>query len=122
MTFFHQHFFLILTIIFCTHSQSTVYIGIVDDNDYPKGILNIAMSNVTICHRRGLMLQLQWMNSSSSLVDLADELEVRKNQIHIYIARTTTLSSKLIQDFCQIYQIPFINVNSYETQLTAYVK
>jgi len=115
---FLYHLLLVFTF---TYSQSTIYIGILDDNDYPKGILDIIIPNITFCNNQGLKLQIQWINSSNSLANLIDGLELRKNQTNIYLARTQKFSTKLIQDFCQAYQIPFINMHSYESLSTMFV-
>jgi len=106
------HLVLFFTIIFSTHSQSIISIGIIDDNDSPKGIINIAIPNITFCNHHGLILQIQWINSSNSLMDLIDGLETRKNQTHIYLTHTDQFSSKLIQGFCQTYRIPIVSMNS----------
>jgi hypothetical protein len=110
----YEHLLLLFTFISFTHTQSTVYIGIVDDNDYPNGILNLVIPNITFCNQHNLRLQIQWINSSSSLSDLIDGLELRKNQMNIYLTRTMKFSTKLIQDFCQTYRIPFISMHTYE--------
>jgi hypothetical protein len=117
----NHHLLLFLTIISFVSSQSTVHIGILDDNDYPKGLLNIIIPNVTVCQHRGLILQIQWINSSNSLADLIDGLELRKNQTNFYLTRTAKFSTKLIQDYCQTYGIPFISMHPYESSLTAFV-
>ncbi|CAF1156157.1 unnamed protein product [Adineta steineri] len=103
------HFF---TIIFFTYSQSTISIGIIDDNDSPKGILNIAIPNITFCNHHGLILQIRWINSLNSLLDLLNELEERANHTHIYVAHKDQFSTKLIQGFCQTYRIPCVSMNS----------
>jgi len=104
-----------LTIVY---SQSTIYIRIVDDNDYPKGILNIVIPNITFCNHLGLRLQIQWVNVSNSLSDLIDRLELEENQTNIYLARSTKFSAKLIQDFCQTNRIPFVSMHAYESSRT----
>lgn len=98
-----------------TSSQSTIYIRILDNNDYPKGTLNIVIPNITFCYSHGLKLEIQWMNSSNSLADLIDQLELQQNQTNIYLERTQTSSTKLIQAFCQTHRIPFISMHSYKT-------
>lgn len=109
---FLYHLLLFFTL---TYSQSTIYIGILDDNDYPQGILNIVIPNITFCNSYGLKLEIQWINSSNSLADLIDKLELQQNQTNIYLERTQTFSTKLIQDFCQMHRIPFISMHSYKT-------
>jgi hypothetical protein len=96
-----------------THTQPTIHIGIIDDNDYPKGILNIDVPNVTFCGYHNIKLQIYWINASNSLFNLIDELELQENLINIYLARTRSFSTKLIEDFSQTYQIPFISMHSY---------
>jgi hypothetical protein len=115
---FLYHLLLFFTL---TYSQSTIYIGILDDNDYPKGILNLVIPNITFCNNYGLKLGIQWINSSNSLADIIDGLELRENRTNIYLSRTEKFSTKLIQDFCQTHRIPFISMHSYESFSTMFV-
>jgi hypothetical protein len=117
---FLYYILLFFTIFFFTYSQSTIYIGIVDDNDYPKGILTIPIPNATFCNHHGLILLIQWINSSNSLPNLLDRLELRANQTNIYLTQKTKYTTKLIQDFCQTYRIPFVTMASYGS-LTTFV-
>jgi hypothetical protein len=109
-----------IILLFFTFSQSTIYIGIIDDNDYPKGILTIPISNITFCNQKGLILLIQWINSSNSLPNLINRLESRENQTNIYITHKAKFSTKLIEDFCKTNRIPFITMSSYGS-LTTFV-
>ncbi|CAF3809797.1 unnamed protein product [Rotaria magnacalcarata] len=96
-----------------TYSQTIINVAIIDDNDYPTGVLDIAIPNVTVCDRQGLILRIRWINSSHSLTNVMDQLEFDKHQTNIYLARTNKFSTKLVQDFCQTYHKPFISMRSY---------
>lgn len=118
----YKHLLLNLIFISFIYTQSTVYIGIVDDDDdYPKGILNLVLPNITFCNQHYLQLQIQWINSSNSLYNLIDELELHQNQMNIYLTHRMKFSTKLIQDFCQTYHIPFISMHTYENLPTMFV-
>jgi hypothetical protein len=108
--------YLLFLIICSTYCQSTIRIGIIDDNENPKGLVNIKIPNVTFCGQRGLNLQLHWINTSDSLPNLINKLESKVNFTNIYLTRTIKFYTKLIEDFCQTYDIPFINMDSYETK------
>ncbi|CAF4613811.1 unnamed protein product, partial [Rotaria magnacalcarata] len=58
-----------------TYSQTIINVAIIDDNDYPTGVLDIAIPNVTVCDRQGLILRIRWINSSHSLTNVMDQLE-----------------------------------------------
>ncbi|CAF3438343.1 unnamed protein product [Rotaria socialis] len=94
-------------------------VAIIDDNDYPTGILDIGIPNVTACDRQGLILRTRWINSSHSLTNVMDQLEFDKHQTNIYLARTNKFSTKLVQDFCQTYHKPFISMRSYGSVTSA---
>ncbi|CAF0977628.1 unnamed protein product [Rotaria sp. Silwood1] len=98
---------------FFTYSQTPINIAIIDDNHYPTGFLNIVIPNVTFCNYYGLILRTQWINSPYSLTDLIDQLESQVNQTNIYLSRTSKFSTKLVQDFCQTYRIPFVSMHSF---------
>ncbi|CAF0723950.1 unnamed protein product [Adineta ricciae] len=100
------------TFIVITSSQSTISIGVIDENDSPQGILNIAVPNTTFCYHQGLILQIRWINPRKSLLNLLNELDVRANQTHIYLAHMDHFSTKLIEGFCQTYRLPFVIMNS----------
>ncbi|CAF1245495.1 unnamed protein product [Rotaria sordida] len=110
---FLKYLLLFYAMMFLTYSQSTINIAIIDDIDYPTGFLNIVIPNVTFCNHHGLILRTHWINSSYSLIDLIDKLESQENQTNIYLTRTTKFSTKLVQDFCQTYRIPFVSMRSY---------
>ncbi|CAF2405670.1 unnamed protein product [Rotaria sp. Silwood2] len=110
---FLKYLLLFFAIFFFTYSQSLINIAIIDGNHYPTGFLNIVIPNVTFCNHYGLILRTQWINSSYSLTDLIDHLESQKNQTNIYLSRASKLSTKLVQDFCQTYRIPFISMRSF---------
>ncbi len=105
--------YLFFSIIYC---QSTIRIGIIDDNDNSKEFVNINVPNVTFCGQKGLNLQLYWINTSNSFSNLLNKLEFEQNFTNIYLTRTETFYTKLIQDFCQTNHIPFINMRSYESK------
>ena len=117
----YEHIFILIFFVPSIYTQSTVYIGVVDDNDYPQGILNLFLTNITFCRQHNLQLQIQWINSSSSLTDLIDKLEQHRNQMNIYLTHTTKFSTKLIEDFSQTHRIPFINMYTYEEPSTTFV-
>ncbi|UJR21339.1 hypothetical protein I4U23_024433 [Adineta vaga] len=110
--FSYQLLMIFSTMVLFTSSQSTISIGIIDDNDSPRGVLNIAIPNITFCYHQGLILQIRWINPWKSLLNLLNELEVRANQTHIYLARMDHFSTKLIQGFCQTYRLPLVIMNS----------
>lgn len=101
--------------LFSTYSQSIINVVIIDDNDYPNGVLDIPLLNTTFCDHQGLIIRTRWTNSSYSLTDIIDQLEKNKNQTMVYLARTTEFSTKLIKDFCETNLIPFISMRSYGT-------
>ncbi len=109
--------YLLSLIIHSTYCQSTIRIGIIDDNDDPKEFMDINISNVTFCGQKDLNLQLHWMNTSNSLPNLFNKLELKQNLTNIYLTHTGKFSTKLIQDFCQTNHIPFINMKSYEDKI-----
>ncbi len=107
--------YLFLSIIYSTYCQSTIRIGIIDDNDNPKRFVNINVSNVSFCGQKDLNLQLHWINTSNSLSNLLNQLEFEENFTNIYLTYTEKSYTKLIRDFCQTNSIPFINMRSYES-------
>ena len=109
---------LIFLIIYFTYCQSTIRIGIIDDNENPKGFVNLNVPNLTFCNQKDLNLQLYWINTSNSFSNLLTKLEGEQNSTHIYITHTKHFYSKLIEDFSQIHHIPFINMKSYENKTT----
>lgn len=109
----HQLLFAVSAILLSsTAAQSTVSVGIIDEHDAPRGVLNIAVPNITFCHHQGLILQIRWINPWKSLLHLLHELEGRANQTHIYLAHMDHFSTRLIQGLCQTYRIPFVTMNS----------
>lgn len=113
---FHNIFYPVLSLIYFTYCQSIIRIGIIDDNDTPKGIININIPNITFCGEKYLNLQLYWINTSNSLSNLLNTLESEQNFTNIYLSNTINIHTKLIQDFCQVNHIPFINMKSYESK------
>jgi hypothetical protein len=109
--------YLLSLIIYSTYCQSTIRIGIIDDNDDRKEFVDINISNLTFCGQKELNLQLHWMNTSNSLPNLFNKLELKQNLTNIYLTHTGKFSTKLIQDFCQTNHIPFINMKSYEDKI-----
>ncbi|CAF0775474.1 unnamed protein product [Rotaria sordida] len=106
-------FYLFLLIIYFSHGQSTIRIRIIDDNYNYTDFVNIKVPNVTFCGRKGLNLQLHWLNTLDSLPNLINILEFEQNLTDIYLTRTVQSHTNLIRDFCQINHIPFINMKSY---------
>ena len=115
--FSYKHLLLLLSFISFISTQSTIYVRIIDDNNYPQGILTVLLPNLTVCNDKSLRLQIQWINTSNSLSDLIDGLEIEDKQRHVYLTRTTKSSTRLIQDFCQTYRIPFLTIHSSENLL-----
>lgn len=113
----YQHLLLLLSFISFISTQSTIYVRILDDNDYPQGILTVLLPNLTVCNDQSLRLQIQWINTSTSLSDLIDRLEIDDKQRRVFLTRTTKLSTRLIQDFCETYRIPFLTIHSSENLL-----
>ena len=103
------------TPVLCAHARFPIRLGIIDDHDHPSGILNIALPNVTLCSHHGIVLQIFWINSSQPLWNLVDDLQMAENRTYIYLARSATFSTKLIQDFCQTHGIPFMAIRSYNS-------
>jgi len=104
------------SIIYFTYCQSTIRIGIIDDNDNPSRFVNINVSNVTFCGEKSLNLQLHWINTSNSLSNLLNKLEFEQNFTNIYLTHTGKFYTKLIRDFCQTNHIPFINIKFDESK------
>ena len=113
---FHNIFYLVSSLIYFTYCQSIIRIGIIDDNDNHKGIINIKIPNITYCAEKYLNLQLYWINTSNSLSNLLSTLESEQNFTNIYLSNTINIHTKLIQDFCQVNYIPFIDMKSYESK------
>ncbi|CAF4739251.1 unnamed protein product, partial [Rotaria sp. Silwood1] len=109
----HHIFYLFLSIINFSNGQSTIRIGIIDDNYDHTDFINIKVPNVTFCGRKGLNLQLHWLNTLDSLPNLINTLEYEQNFTNIYLTRTINFYTNLIRDFCQTNHIPFINMKSY---------
>ncbi|CAF0746219.1 unnamed protein product [Adineta steineri] len=109
----HHILYLFLSIVYFTNCQSIIRIGIIDDNVNPKEFVNIKIPNKNFCGRKDLNLQLYWINTSNSLSYLINKLEFEQNFTNIYITRTAKFSTQLIQDFCEINQIPFINMKAH---------
>ncbi|UJR28098.1 hypothetical protein I4U23_009353 [Adineta vaga] len=109
----HHILYLIFSLVYFTTCQSTIRIGIIDDNMNSKEITRIKIPNRTFCSQTNSYLQLYWINTSKSLPNLLNKLESDKFLTNIYITRTTKLSTQLIQDFCEINHIPFINMKSF---------
>jgi hypothetical protein len=108
---------LISLLIFSTYCQSIIRVGIIDDNDNPKGLVHINVPNITFCDRQGFNLQLHWINTLNSLPNLLNKLELDdENQTKIYLTYTEQFSTKLIRDFCQKNHIPFFNIKSDENK------
>jgi hypothetical protein len=107
---------LIFSLIYSTYCQSLIHIGIIDENDNSNGLVHINVSNITFCGKRDLNFQLHWINTFNSLPNLLNKLESEDNQTNIYLTYTEQFSTKLIQDFCQINHIPFINLKSDENK------
>ena len=105
---------LLLPLVF---SQSIIRIGIIDDHHHFKGIVPIHLSNLTFCGQKNLNLRLHWMNASSSSSQLLNDLEWDENTKHFYLTSTDPFSTKLIADFCQSNQIPFLNINEEDQRL-----
>ena len=112
----HHVLYLVLSIVYFTVCQSTIRIGIIDDNINSKETIKIKVPNRTFCSQTNFYLQLYWINTSNSLPNLFNKLEAERSLTSIYITRTTKLSTQLIQDFCEIYRIPFINMKSFGTK------
>ena len=114
----YEHLLLLLfflPLISFVYTQSTIYVRIVDDNDYPQGILTVLLPNLTFCNATRLQLQIQWINTSTSLADLLlNGFDFDDQRKHVYLTRTSKLSSRLIQDFCRTYHIPFLTIHSSE--------
>lgn len=108
--------YLFFIIIYSTYCQSLIRIGIIDDNDNPRRIVNINLSNITFCGGKDLHLQLHWINTSNSLSTLFNQLEFKQNFTNIYLTHTSNFYTKLIRDFSQTNHIPFINLKSDESK------
>src|SRR5689334_14549771 len=93
--------YLFFSMIYFTYCQSTIRIGIIDDNDNPKGFVRINVPNVTFCGHENLYLQLYWINTSISLFNLINQLEFEQSLTNIYLTNTMNFYTKLIQDFCR---------------------
>ncbi|CAF4603537.1 unnamed protein product, partial [Rotaria sp. Silwood2] len=109
----HHIFHLFLSIIYFSNGQSTIRIGIIDNNYDHTDFVNIKVPNVTFCGRKGLNLQLHWLNTLDSLPNLINTLELEQNLTDIYLTRTIKSHTNIVRDFCQINHIPFINMKSY---------
>jgi hypothetical protein len=113
---FHHILYFIFLIIYLTYCQSTIRIGIIDDHDNPKGIININLPNLTFCGEKRLNLQLYWINISTSIANLLTKLEFEQNSTNIYLIHANKFYTKLLQDFCRINHKLFINMQSYESK------
>ena len=114
-----QQYLLFFSMILFT--QSTIYIGIIHNNNYPGENFNIFIPNIIYCNRSGLKLQTQWIDSSNPLSNLIDKLELNQNSTTIYLALENEFSTKLVKDFCETYRIPFVSMYSYGNIATTFV-
>lgn len=116
--FAHHILYLFFFTMHYSYGQPTLRIDIIDDNYNRSDFVYIKVPNVTLCGRKELSLQLHWLSSLESVADLINKLESEQNSTNIYLTRTNRFHTKLIRDFCQTNNIPFINMNSYGSKTT----
>jgi len=105
----------IISSTFC--AQSKIHIGIVDSNVNLTRIINIDVPNVAFCTDKIFSFQLYWINTMKILPNFFEQLQSDYKTIHVFLTYTNDFYTKLIQDYAQINQIPFVDIKSSDNQL-----